>query len=300
MTPTQIHRPSAALVGVFTAALLALSPLSASATVLFQDNFNNGVVADSDSVTGFWNPVGSAVVGSSLAESGGNLVISLPGSNNSTAQNSTLRSHDGAGPTFNFFTQQLTFTLSGLSVTNPGVGDVGVSASNSILQFYISPSSTSPYTNPSTTPDMVGVRIRANNRVELGFKQDDTTTSNVFSGDSLAHNFTYADTVTGFALTLDATHYSLLIFFDNVETPSTTVSGTHGLSEGAWGAGETIGESGIGLVASSFISSGKANDTLVTLDSLTVTAIPEPSSAAGLAGLAALGLAALRRRRSRT
>src|SRR5690606_9538636 len=77
MTPSKIPRPSVALVGLFAAALLALAPLSASAGVLFQDNFNNGTAADSDSVSGYWTLVtpNSASSGSTVTESNGALTI---------------------------------------------------------------------------------------------------------------------------------------------------------------------------------------------------------------------------------
>lgn len=293
--PTSLFAKTLATACLSTALLTA----SASATVvLFEDNFSNDVVANSDAITGFWNPVNSSF--GSATEDDGSLIVSLPGSDNTTVQTRTVRSHDSAGPHFNFFAQELTFSVSGLSVTNPGVGDVGINGGNSVFQFFLSPATESNPTSANGTTDLIGVRIRANNRVELGFKQDGGTTGddNVFGSLYLEHNVTYTAPVTGFALTLNATSYSLFLTFDDINTPSTTITDTHGLTQGTWGTGETLGESSIGLVTQSFISSGKANDTLVTLNSLTVTSpIPEPSAAAALLGLGALGLAALRRRR---
>lgn len=295
MTPTHIHRPSAALVGVFAAALLALAPLSASATILFQDNFDNGTPANSDSVPDYWTLVtpNAASSGSTVTESGGTLSIALPGSNTTDTQTRTIRSHASA-PAFNFFHQPLTFSVAGFSVTNPQVGDVGAGPGNSLFQFSLSPTTESNPTSATATTDMVGLRIRASNRVELGFKQNDGST-NVFASANLAHDFTYTQAITGFSLTLDATSYSLVLTFADNST-STSISGTHGLGLETWGSGDALGDSGIGLVTQSFLSSNKANDTLVTLDSLTVTAVPEPASTAALVGLGAFGLVTLRRR----
>lgn len=251
-----------------TCLALCLS-LSASAQELFRDSFNRPDVRDADSHPRFWSVGGTE---GSVEIRNRQLLFTLPGGG-PNAQTRTLRSHS-ATLTFNFFERPATFTVTGLSVVNPQASaTVGKNPQNSVFQFYLSPPGEQSPTSANATSDLVGLRIRGNNFIELGFKQNNDS-ENVFSGTHLRleRRLPASPAIDGFNLTLDAAHYSLILSFAN-STTSELFTGPHGLQPDTWGRPPQLGESSLGLVIQSFISSGLANDTVVTLDSLSVTPV---------------------------
>lgn len=259
--------PRLAGLAVGASLIIGLAAPCASAADLFLDEFKNDSAIHSDNVPHFWNAVGNQ---GDIFVRNQHLVFHLPGGGK-TPQTSTLRSH-GARPTFNFFERAHTFTVTGLSVKNPQAGDnVGKNPQNSVVQFFLSPPDETPSTSATSSANLVGLRIRANGGVELGFKQN-SAGENVFSGPRLhlERRLGPPPAITGFSLTLDATSYSLVLVFSDL-TKSEPFTGRHLLDAASWGRGAQRGQSSIGFVVQSFISGGVANDTEVRLDSFRVS-----------------------------
>lgn len=102
--------------------------------------------------------------------------------------------------------------------------------------------------------------------------------------------------ITGFSVTLDNSTYGNL-FASNIDfVNGSTVLHTVGTDQTMPGLVVSIGETISGVRAIALPTAAYYDDLVINY---TVSAIPEPSSFAALAGVGALGLAALRRRRAR-
>lgn len=276
----------------YLVALGLFAALTSSLTAsqqLFIDTFSNGNINNSDHVNGYWQQ-GSLTQHAS--ESGGNLLVNLPGEADSTStQTYTMRS-TGNAPTFNFFANEVTFAFSGLSVVTPP-SSPGTNEANSLFQLLISPSNEANPTSTSNIANGFGIRIRASDVVTLGSKSGGLG-GGIFAGDNmLVNDTTISSSIIGFSITLDATSYTV-----NIATSSgnhTPLTGTHGLSLEDWGAG---GQSSMGIVIQSFVSSGSVNATDVTLSQIEVTQVPEAAHFAVLLAVACAATLLLAKRRS--
>ncbi len=322
---------SVRLAGLGLAAVISLGGVARGATV-FQDNFNNGVVADSSGVpatgTGFWDNVVNTPT-----ESGGLLNLTATVATAGKTPQTWLACHPKTDGTFNFFNNQETYTVQ----FGPAPAITGTTTVNSVDTTYANIFNLAVLTadakNPSSgmspwyADDALNLTLAQNGTVLLTRKIND-------SEDSAAKNLTnlisvnigsnLAAAMTGVSLTLNATSYDLQIFvpvgtgiasdgvINSSDTSYGTLHGALGINESDWGntyngitktyASDGNGNSGVFLgVQRAFGNPGGSNPdpvgsyTTATVDSLTVSTIPEPASLA-LLGLGSLLIFAPRRR----
>ncbi|MHB1158685.1 MAG: PEP-CTERM sorting domain-containing protein [Phycisphaerales bacterium] len=250
----------------------------AGASLVFEDNFSgthasftNAQTFDSDSantgnIGGFWtaNLVTSTTIGS---EGGGGLMLSATCATSDLVARPSTSVTSAAGSTFNFFTQQLTFTGTGVAI-----GGTATNSYEKVGRFGVMSNSTSAYGALSALYlEMVG-----NNKVSLKAKTGIASNP----GTILVNNIPVTGTITGFELTLDATTYDLTIYtttgtFDSGN--NATFAGNHSLTAAGWG---NDGNAGLVLEAQR-TSNGAAAVGLtgtMTIGQLTVDAIPEPAT----------------------
>lgn len=261
---------------LMTLAAVALAgPASnAKADVVFEDNFNNNIVADSDGVpatgTGFWTThlFDGADGTNAFAETGGKVTLTALEADTS---GTSISISSNVSSDFNFFTSQRTYSVSGMSLggtlTQPG---------KKIGRFLIL-SSGDRFTTSSdgvlleiTGSGVIFFRVRLNG--------SNTTLVNGVDADS-------GGVITGFDLVLDATNYDLKIHsttgtFDSSDNAA--FAGTHGLTLPGWDNG---GNSLLGLESGRGDGANAGQSSIFNVDKLTVTAIPEPATL----GMLALG-----------
>jgi hypothetical protein len=255
----------------------------AHAAVVFVDTFSNGTPENSDTEVGFWTTSTAAAGGSAnaITESGGTLTLSA-GDNDGTndSANSGVLLVSDVSADFNFFEQELTFQVRGISFS--GTSPTGKRR----LRFGL----TSTAQNSFAAPDAVVVAVDGDGFVKLGRKAD---RPNQTTGIAIFDDSTGVDnSITGFDLTLsqgagENINYRLATFGSDPLVKSSTFN----LQRSEWG---TNGDSALMLWAQENADVGDNNNFSVTVSSLSV--IPEPNAGA-LLGAIALAWAGLARRR---
>ncbi|MHB1158279.1 MAG: PEP-CTERM sorting domain-containing protein [Phycisphaerales bacterium] len=248
-------------------------------TVVFEDNFANSVVADSDATTGFWTTFksnASCLVSENTASSS-DLEMTATGGTGSNSATAAIYSQ--LSSTFSIGTQKLTFSARGLAI-----GGSGGLVSDSSFRFSLNDVlGSNGYT--STAGDGWTMDIFAGNTLNLGWKtgftggpyQHQILTN--YPGSTVAAGI--GGNVTGFDLTLDNTTYDLKIYGP---------TGTYDSTDNAAFAGTYSGfvNNNLGMYLSvSRSSSTVGNTATLLLDQWSVTQIPEPATL-GLFGLGAV------------
>ena len=242
-----------------------------AATIVFEDHFDNGSVANSDSVPGFWTTITeSASTGNGATEAGSLLTLEATGVHPRTSVSSAVSN------TFNFFTAPapMVYTMTGLSLTG------NAPSGNQILRMGML--SDGP-NRMGDSDDSFGIDLRNDGAVMIRSRINN------------AGWFTYLDykgtgaTITGAELTLDATNYAVRIFTSTGTIDQNTLNwsalaGPHGMAQADWGTGGT-GDSALFLETQ---VTGGSLSSIANVGDVTV-AVPEPATL----GLLAVGMSLL-------
>lgn len=270
---------------LLTAGTLCAIGQSRAQIVLF-DDFNNQSVPNTSassipsSVTGYWSSFPNN--GASVTETAqGRLVFDAPGGTASgttqTAPSRTTNTH----AYLNFFAQPLEFSLNNVDLSATSNGSAG--ANGGVFQFGLSPvANASVNTNAA---DIIYFRIRpGNGEVTLNRR------INNVSQTLLTTTWTGPLAAMTISLYLDSTNFNLSIS-SGAESYTSGIT-AHGLGAGTWDT-----SLGFGMWVQSFGSdfSGGGPAISASVDSLTVTVIPEPSTYALFLGTGLLALILYRR-----
>ncbi len=296
--------------------------MTAQAAVVFQDNFTNGVPANSDGVpatgTGFWNNITSPAP----TESGGLLNLTATVATAGATPQNWLACYPKTDGTFNFFNNQETYTVQ----FGPTPAITGTTTVNSVNTTYTNIFNLAVLTadvihptwgmSPWYADDALNLTLAQNGTVILQRKinhSENTAPANLTNLISVNIGPTLAGTMTGVSLTLNATSYDLQIYvpvgagiasdgvINSSDTGYGTLHGALGINESDWGntyntttstyASDGNGNSGVFLGVQRAYGGGTTNPdpvgsyTTATVNSFTVSTIPEPASL----GLLALG-----------
>lgn len=186
---------------------------------VFQDTFENGVVANSDFTTKAW--MITVPTSASITESGGKLNVVAGGPSSTGGVISPLLYSGSPCDAYNFFKRKLRFTAN-IAIT-------GTVANQSYLRCALVGTSGSNY----SVDDALVLLFKADNTVTLSVKQDRPNTSTE-SVNALVNGVNMGSTITGFDLTLDSQNYTLNVIFQG-GTGSATYTGKHGLVAAQWG-----------------------------------------------------------------
>lgn len=239
-------------------ALSLMGTLQVQAQIpLFVDTFENGTISDSDTIKGFWLQGVSSEA--SAIEANGKLTISA-GKSTSDINAVAPRLYSGEPrDDFNFFKRKLRF-----------VADVTITGNDSTqgtLRFALTGGSGSIYFED----DALSVMFTGSNTVTLSAKRD-SSYSGVESGTKMVNAVTLAGPVTKFDLTLDATNYTLVVYYQGGAGVS-TFSGLHGVVAAQWG---TDGKSTAQFeVVRSWGFAGKT--ATATVDNFSITSYAPPA-----------------------
>ncbi|MHB1158548.1 MAG: PEP-CTERM sorting domain-containing protein [Phycisphaerales bacterium] len=252
--------------------------------IVFQDNFGNGVPANSDGVpatgTGFWTVVqaNNGTGGSTSVDENnlnpGKLTVTVTDAGTAAARpNVTLGS--AVSPDFNFSTVKHTYSGTLALNTNGGAQNW-----NLVFRMMINKSVNSSYTDS----DAVTLEITGQGAVSFGWKNG-LPNSQPFAKKPVNSVTPAIGTITGYALSLDATNYELTVYGSGgTGGTSSTWTNTYASAGGLthWG------NSSLNLYLVENDGSGPpfaARTYTSTIDQVQVTAIPEPATL----GLMALG-----------
>lgn len=253
------HEPARRLIK--TAGLCALwivtPDIVQSQTPLFQDQFENGVVANSDALTSCWTP--STDTYSTIIENNGKLTLTAGDTSSYGGVIAPRISSGSSQHEYNFFRRQLRFSAH-VTIT----GNV---ASQSHLRFSLLGGASSAFAEE----DVLSLILKADKTVSLSAKRD-LPNSSVESATKLVNNVAMTGAITGFALTLDAVNYSLVVTYQG-NPGVATFSGQHGLSAARWGID---GKSAMQFETVRSSSSGAGQITTATIDDF-IVANMEPS-----------------------
>jgi hypothetical protein len=251
---------------------------TSQAQVIFQDNFNNGIIANSDTITGYWTNAPGAVW--THSESGGFFSGSTPTSTG-TAHTEIYGAMDSS---IGFFSQEKTY-----SVRLDADGLNGAATGKTLRFSLMSGNQT------FTADDSISLAILNSNVIRMGAAQNEGTATPSASPEALGNllaltTLTSTNPITGFDLTLNSTSYSLTMLQSGVATQ--TFSGNHNLSLANWG-------DGVNDVTRAAFRATRTSGSAMSfdIDSYTVqtTAVPEPASV-GTWSLIFLGMAFLRKK----
>lgn len=233
------------------ATLAGMRPIAAQVPV-FSDTFENGSATDSEAIAGFWTL--SPGDHCSVAETGGKLLLNA---GDATSPSGMLGVNIYSGnpvDDFNFFRRKLRFSV-----------DISLGI-NGLDRFALKGQAGSHY----VAPDALAVVIDQWNTVTLAAKENQANTS--VEGVSKLVNASMPSTVTGFELTLDATDYTLLIYYQG---GSKTYTGKHLLVASQWG---TDGKTALQFEHIRGTSgSGAGTTSTTTLDNLLVVSYATPA-----------------------
>jgi hypothetical protein len=166
--------------------------MTAQSTV-FTDHFEDGAIANSDHLVGFWTAGQNQ---GTLVERNGNLHFAVTAG---SQKSPWIRS--AVSPEFNFFNRPLAFSVRGLRYSS-----TPAATEHAYFQLMVASLSSS---SASLLPDAIGVRIRANNQIVVGWKMDDATRT-LFSGRYVRVTYDASAAVTGFTLTVRTTGWTLI------------------------------------------------------------------------------------------
>lgn len=274
--------------------LIALATITAptEANIVFVDNFNNGVPADSDNVVGFWDinqtadvPGQESVTISESTGPGGELTITLvdEGTNNNVRPIAALVSDVRSDFAFNNSagtTYSVDFALN--------TGGEGAPYAHAI-RFWVSPEKSAAPQGAYSAADAMTVGIVANGKIVFGWKTDKP---GVVPFDQVPTGMDdwrpSVGTYTGIDLTLDDTGWELVV---HGTSSSATRSGLFSDTESGF---IPWGDSSIGITSRESEGSTNARTFTSTIQQVQVEQIPEPASLSIVAGFASALL--LRRR----
>lgn len=231
----------------------------AAAANVFVDNFNNGVVADSDNIVDFWDS--SGVGGGGLGganESGGELVITAGRTGGTSNADWVVASEPQS--MFNF-------------VAGQGLSFQAIAPSGSAMVEQ----------TDFTDPDSARLRFSVTQEQQESIVMDDAFELYIESsqsgmlrfrenGDSWNELATFSSTtdIVSFRLDLTATGFGLELFDSNGSVFSDT--GTYNINQSAWANGSAV------AFTAQDRGSPEGAQVTVSLDQFTVAQIPEPMS----------------------
>ncbi|MES2506676.1 MAG: PEP-CTERM sorting domain-containing protein [Verrucomicrobiota bacterium] len=280
MKPFTFHVPALC---PLLAALALVATFQATAAVLLQDSFDNGIKATPDTTSiGNWTNFSDAAV----TETGGLLTVTTTSSGVSNSSNFST----AVRPELNPFTSTIQF-----SVTDFDLAGTGDYAADSNGRFRMGLTST--LGSFFGTNDAFALEINnGGHGFRLGTKADNTSGD---PGGAAASGTAFATPITAFDFIFTSTTWDLVLY--SGETTLYDQSGTWSLGDAAnWGTGTANTGSSSLLMA---VQNTNATGTPTGFKSFSIgsievsaTVVPEPSRAL-LLGLACLGLLLKRPRR---
>jgi hypothetical protein len=207
----------------------------AMAAPIFEDTFENNIVADSDSETGFWTALTDT--GSTVSEADGVLSLEQLGNKKYSGIRSAVDSR------FDFLSQELTFSA-----------DISQEQdhADARIRFYLTSISDGITVEGQ---DMFYFTFFGDNRFYSQVRNDGKTSSPTGATQTLS------DSLTRFELTLDSTDFDLTLYLSGGST--TNFSGTHGIT--TWDATGA---------AVTFDAQGWTSPATTTIDNFTVIPEP--------------------------
>jgi hypothetical protein len=232
-------------------------------TIVFQDNFDNGSVANSDTINNYWTTAGGAFTYNEDTTGTGILNVNYPTGQLSANVNNEMFGLQSTS--LNFFNQSLTYSAR-FDLTGSGGG-----SNQRALRFgvYSNSNASGAY---GLSNDAVIVYLDDSGQVRMGFRENASTAdpNNLL----ILQSSGLAGTINGFDLTLNGTvgtgSYSLTLFSSSL--PSVTYTGSNiGLTSANW---DTDTLAGFRYTRQS------VNGMNVAMESFAVTsaAVPEPST----------------------
>lgn len=248
--------------------------------IVFEDNFNNGNLADSDSATNVWQTYKSPYTSPSTAtESGGALTLFAGGNGSVSSTHQMAVQTKTLSSDFNFFTgagKTYSVTL-GSAVTGY---DHAASSVNETTMNQFSLSISSVATNAYTANDAIQVGVRNagggvdNIRLAYKINLNNSSVNQYLTGTVGGLGWVaVAGHVTGYELTLSSSAWQLVVTHTG-GLGTTTYSGTHAISASDWGTnGDSIAE--LEMVRS---GGGANKSATAVIDRFAVSEVPEPAS----------------------
>jgi hypothetical protein len=227
----------------------------AMAAPIFEDTFENNIVADSDSETGFWTALtDTGTFDGTVSEADGVLSLEQLGNKKYSGIRSAVDSR------FDFLSQELTFSADISQVE---------SDKDARIRFYLTSMSDEI---TASGQDMFYFAFFGDNRFYSQVRNDGVVSSPTGTQP-------LSDSLTRFELTLDSTDFDLTLYLSGGST--TNFSGAHGIT--IWDATGA---------AVTFDATGWNSPATTTIDNFTV--IPEPATL-GLFSFSTIGVILLRR-----
>lgn len=237
----------------------------------FEDHFENGVLANSDTIVDAWTNINSGT-GGLLTESSNRLNFSL------TAANQFRYMQTSVSPAMNFYSEPVTYSLNGVNFTTPS------SASTEyFLNMFVGVDGTAAGLGGNS--DGIWVRARADGAIYAIGKKNGGSNYNLIDPQLGA----WSGTLTALSLTMNGENFT--INWTSTGSGSNSISGTTGITESDWSATgstfavhfQTTNNGGV-----TYNLSGSIDD---------ISVIPEPSTM-GMMGMAVtvLGVFLFRRR----
>ena len=255
------------------------------------DNFDNGVVADSDATAGYWDTMSFGGSANDISEAGSDLTFTIgdnDGSNENDFGGASIFSHDFHSD-FNFLSSTVLIKVRGIEFASTGPSFVGTTQRHLRVGFVSSGQ------NAFEADDAVfarifetgvSVRSKANeaNTNGQGTEQADLGALNGVGG----IDFQIGPASSG------SLGYSLTAYFPSGAVAGAT-SGTFAYDGSLWNQGDH--SSRLLVMAQELNVSGGDQVFTASLDSISITSVPEPASFL-LTAVAAFGVGwHLRRRR---
>jgi len=260
--------------------LFAVASAVQADTIVFQDSFNNGVVANSDSVPNYWTPVSylGAPGDGTITEANGPGGLTMTVARPASANNNQLHLETTTYSYLNFFDHKITIDCS-LAVS--------ITTANSPGSFRFTLGS-QPLNNEYGVNDGIQFNVEAYptfDKVTLQAKQNAPN-----SPYTALTTPVFPATLSRFVLTLDATTYSLSLYLGNGSLfNAVPYTGSLGLDPSQWGPSANPSQynhdSAIDIEAIVTKNAADPGNLSANLTNLTVSVIPEPASL----GLLALG-----------
>lgn len=273
---------------VTTTVLFACSAASGA----FVDEFDNGVVQDSNGISGFWDTLSFGGSANSIVEAGGNITFTIgddDGSNESDFGGASAFSNSFR-PEFSFLSNQVKIEVRGIQFSSPG--NPFISPNERLMRVGFVSSGDSAF----AADDAVFLRIFETG-VSLRSKTNETNMNGQGTEQASLGNL---NGVGGVDLllgpgTLGNIDYSLTAYFPSGAVAGST-SGSFAYDSSQW---DQVDQSSRLLINPQELNvSGGTQFFTASLGSLSVTAVPEPSSLLAVA-VASICCMVLRLRKSR-